>query len=65
MDWDKEITCTLTVKDLYYLQHCVDSVLCMNQVYDFMTGYEELSDVQQEGMTAALVKTMKILKENR
>ncbi len=64
-DWDREVTVTLTVRDLYYLQHCADSVLTMGEVSDFTLGYEKLSPTQYNGIKDALIKAVGVLKESR
>lgn len=64
-DWDREVTVTLTVRDLYYLQHCADSVLVNNEVHDFLVGYVPLTDSQTEGVTEAMMKLITVLKETR
>lgn len=65
VDWDRELTVTLTVRDLYYLQHAADSVLCMGEVSDFTFGYEKLTPVMYNGIRDAMLKTINILKENK
>ena len=65
MNWDKEVTLTLTVQDLYYLQHCANSVIVMDEISDFVVGYQPLNDVQYTGVLAAMTKTVQVLKENR
>jgi hypothetical protein len=64
-DWDKEVTLTLTVRDLYWLQHCTDSVLIMREISDFVVGYQPLTPEQHTEIYDALHKAVKVLKGSR
>lgn len=65
MDWDKEVTLTLTVRDLYYLQHAADSVLIMGEISNFTVGYEKLTPPMANGIQNGMLKVIKVLKENK
>ena len=64
-NWDQEVTLTLTVRDLYYLQHAADSVITMGEVSNFTVGYEPISSVQYDGFSDAIDKVIAVLKENK
>jgi hypothetical protein len=66
MDWDKEVTLTLTVRDLYWLQHAADSVLITGEISDFTLGsYDPLTPTQYNGIRNAQLNVIKVLKENK
>lgn len=65
-DWEKEITLTLTVRDLYWLQHAADSVLITGELSDFtLGGYEPLTPTQYNGIRNAQLAILKPLKDSR
>jgi len=65
MDWDKEVSIKLTVRQLYFLMKCSESVLTMKEICDFMVGYEELTDLEIKEIESALKAVVAFLKENR
>lgn len=64
-DWDKEVSINLTVRQLYFLMKCSESVLTMKEICDFMVGYEELTDLEIKEIDSALNAIVAFLKENR
>jgi len=65
MDWDKEVTLTLTVRDLYWLQHAADSVLITGEISDFTLGsYDPLTNTQYNGIRNAQINVIKAIREN-
>ena len=66
MNWDKELTVTLTVRDLFYLHRAAESVLFKHEWTDFTTGeYEGLDPLQYGSIYNAMHKAVAILKENK
>lgn len=64
-DWDRELSVTLTIRQLYFLMKCSESVLTMGEVCDMMVGYEKLSEVEVVEIESALGAVVKVLKENK
>jgi hypothetical protein len=66
LNWNKEVTLTLTIRDLYWLQHAADSVLITGEISDFTLGsYEPLTNTQYNGIRNAQISIIKVLKENK
>jgi len=43
IEWDKEVTVTLTLKQVYILQKCAESIDWMGEMCDFTIGrYEDV-----------------------
>ena len=42
-NWDTVVSLDITRAELYTIANCVNSVVIMGEISDFMVGYEELS----------------------